>query len=190
MSDTSRVKWTIVPQVAPQPWLNCSRCGGPKPFRSSGRIRVNANGKRLDAWLIYKCTACERTWNRPILERRPVQAALAALRADEPGLLCSLEFDTEALRRHTARVEQFDDVVVTRHVLSQATLPLRRLEILCIVPRPTALRLDRLLASELSVSRSRLRELAKTGALVIEAGSRALAKPVRDGLRVSIDLAR
>lgn len=183
MSDTSRVQWTIVPQVAPQPWLNCNRCGGSKPFRSSGKIRVNANGKRLDAWLIYKCTTCDSTWNRPILERRPVPAALAALHEDEPGLLRRLEFDAEALRRHADRIEQFDDVAITRHVLSQATLPVRRLEILCVVPQPTALRLDRLLASELQVSRSRI------PVIVLGMTPRDLRKPVREGLRIRIDLA-
>ena len=184
MSDTLRVQWTIVPQVAPQPWLNCNRCGGPKPFRSSGKIRVNANGKRLDAWLIYKCTACDSTWNRPILERQPVHAALTALRADEPGLVRRLEFDTTALRRHAARVEQFDDVVMTRIVLSESVLPERRLEILFSVPQPTALRLDRLLANELQVPRSRL------PLIVPDETSRALRRSVRDGQRVSIDLAR
>lgn len=182
MSDTRRVQWTIVPRVAPQPWLNCNRCGGPKPFRSSGKIRVNANGKRLDAWLIYKCTACDGTWNRPVVERQPVPAALAALRDSEAALVRRLEFDIGALRRHAGRIEQFDDVVVTRTVLSESVLPARRLEILCIVPEPTALRLDRLLARELQVSRSRLR-------LIVPDISPDLRKPVRDGLCVSIDLA-
>ncbi len=183
MSDTIRVQWTIVPQVAPQPWLNCNRCGGPKAFRSSGKIRVNANGKRLDAWLIYKCTACDSTWNRPILERRPVLTVQAALREDQATLVRRLEFDAEALRRHARRIEQFDDVVVTRSTLSEATVSARRLEILCLVVEPTALRLDRLLASELQVSRRRLRDL-----VVLEEPSRVLHKPVRHGQRVSIEL--
>lgn len=146
-------------------------------------MRVNANGKRVDAWLIYKCTACDGTWNRPILERRPVEAALTALRENEAALVRRLEFDAEGLKRHAARVEQSDDVVVTRQVLSESVGPVRRLEILCIVPEPTALRLDRLLAGELEVSR-RLLPL-----IVLDKTSRDLRKPVRDGLRVAIDLA-
>lgn len=189
MSDTLHVQWTIVPQTAPQPWLNCVRCGRPRPFRSSGKVRINANGRRLDAWLIYKCTACDGTWNRPILERRPVEAALAALRRNEPGWVRRLEFDAEALRHQAGRVEQFDDVMVSRHVLSETLLPARWMEILCIVPDPTGLRLDRLLASELHLSRSRLQHFAATGCLIVGEGPRALRKPVRDGLRVRIDLA-
>jgi hypothetical protein len=190
MSDTLHVQWTIIPQTAPQPWLNCARCRAPKPFRSSGKVRVNANGQRLDAWLIYKCTACDSTWNRPILERRPVEAALLALRTNEPAWVRRLEFDAAALRRHAGRIEQFDDVLVSRHVLSETILPVQRMEILCTVPEPTGLRLDRLLASELHLSRSRLQDLAHTGGLiVVDEGPRALRKPVRDGLRIRIDLA-
>ena len=58
------------PRTPPRPWLACSRCRGIKPFRCSEKFRLNANGKRLDAWLIYRCASCDNTWNRPVLERR------------------------------------------------------------------------------------------------------------------------
>ncbi len=144
MSDTLRVQWTIVPQMAPQPWLNCNRCGGIKRFRSSEKIRVNANGKRVDAWLIYKCTSCDSTWNRPILERRHVRTIdplfLMSLRTNEPRLARRLAFDAEDLRRRASHVEELDDVVVLKDVLSESIMPIRRLEILCTVPKPTPCR--------------------------------------------------
>ena len=103
MSDILRVLWTVVLRIAPQPWLNCNRCRGIRLFRSSGKIRVNANGKRLDAWLIYKCISCDSTWNRPILERRHVRTLdplfLMSLRASDPELMRRLAFDAEKLRR-------------------------------------------------------------------------------------------
>ena len=103
MSDVLRVQWTIVPRTPPQPWLACSRCGEAKPFRSSDKIRVNANGKRLDAWLIYRCTSCDNTWNRPVLERRHVGSVdplvLTSLQANDPTLARRLAFDAESLRR-------------------------------------------------------------------------------------------
>jgi hypothetical protein len=187
MSEASRVQWTIVQQTAPQPWLNCPRCGGPKPFRSSGKLRQNANGRRLDAWLVYKCKSCECTWNRPILERQPVRTALAALGSDQTDLVRRLEFDVAALGAHARRVDEFDDVVVSRQTLSQPPVPTQRLDILCIVPQPTRLRLDRLLASELRVSRRRIQALAATGSLTVFGGT--LRKAVRDGVCISIDLA-
>ena len=153
MSDVLRVQWTIIPRTAPQPWLTCSRCGEARRFRSSGKIRVNANGKRVDAWLIYKCTGCGSTWNRPILERRHVRTIepdfLMSLHTSESMLTRRLAFDVEELRRRAGRVEEFDDALVTKNVLSEGTTPTCQLEILCSVPEPVGLRVDRLLANEL-----------------------------------------
>jgi hypothetical protein len=192
MSDVLRVQWTIIPQTAPQPWLSCNRCGGIRPFQSRGKIRVNANGKRLDAWLTYGCVSCGNSWNRPILERQPVRAIdpqfLMSLRANEPALARRLAFDVEALKRRAGRVEEFDDVRVIKNVLSENTMPMRRLEILCAVPEPTGLRVDRLLASELHVSRSWIQRLEKAEELVVLPEGSRLRRTVRDGTRLVMTL--
>lgn len=190
MSTTLRIQWTITPRVPPQPWLNCSRCRGPRRFRDSGKIRVNANGRRIDAWLIYRCTVCHSTWNRPIVERRDVSALdpqyLSSLQTNEPALVRRLAFDGTALQRWTGRVQEFDDVLVTRTVLSQSTRPLR-LEIVCLVPEPIGLRIDRLLANELQVSRRCIQRLEKSARILAVPHGLALRQPVRDGMRLIVD---
>lgn len=192
MSDVLRVQWTIIPRTAPQPWLACSRCGEAKPFRSSDKIRLNANGKRVDAWLIYKCTGCGSTWNRPILERQPVRSVepglLASLHSSASTLTRRLAFDVEGLRRCAGRVEEFDDAQVIKAVLSQSTMPARQMEILCSVPEPVGLRVDRLLANELQLPRSRIQRLAKAGELVAFPQGSHLRRTVRDGMRLVINL--
>ena len=61
--------WRILAPDPPLAVRRCRRCDRARPFRSSGRFRVNANGRRLDIWLVYRCTACEASWNRPVHER-------------------------------------------------------------------------------------------------------------------------
>lgn len=34
---------------------------------------MNANGRRLDVWLIYRCEKCGHTLNVPVYERTPLE---------------------------------------------------------------------------------------------------------------------
>ena len=182
MSDVLRVRWTITASYSPQPWRHCSRCKTGRAFRCSDLIRLNANGKRLDAWLIYKCTACASTWNRPIIARQSVTGISAelldSLQRSDQALVRRLANDTAALRRSSDRVEYSAETIVTKETLLEPETPARQLEIGIIVHGPVAMRLDRLLAVELDLPRKRIATLL-----------RAFPRRVRDGLTIIIDLA-
>jgi Uncharacterized protein conserved in bacteria len=64
-----KIIWKIQITKAPAAVKYCKRCGSKTEFMSSGLFRVNAQQKNLDVWLIYKCTACDTTWNLTILSR-------------------------------------------------------------------------------------------------------------------------
>ncbi len=192
MCNALRVRWTIIPQTAPQPWIACSGCGGLRAFQSSGKTRLNANGRKLDAWLIYKCLSCEKTWNRPIFERQNIRdidpAVLEALHANDPHWIRRETFNLEALRRKAQRVDEFPEFDIQKEVLHD-TLDWTRLDIDLRVSLPTSTRLDRLLASELRVSRARLQALHDGGALWTNPDrADILRRRVKTGTRVMIDL--
>jgi len=61
--------YEIVPENTYEIIRNCGKCGVKTHFRSTGKFRVNANGNRIDVWLIYQCEKCKHTYNLPIFER-------------------------------------------------------------------------------------------------------------------------
>ena len=186
------VQWTITALTPPRPWLDCSGCGTSRPFQCSGRTRLNANGKRLDAWLIYKCATCDRIWNRPIFERRTVgtidPAVLEALQASDADWIRRQAFDLTALRLRTGRIELDDDVEVRKSPPGNGPRTGVTMQISMVVPYATGLRLDRLLSTELGLPRSRLKALHRSGALRIAPDHTGmLRRPVRDGCEVTLD---
>ncbi|WP_455273468.1 DUF1062 domain-containing protein [Rhizobium herbae] len=192
MCDTLRVQWTIIPQKAPEPWIACSGCSGLRAFQCSGKIRLNANGRKLDAWLIYKCATCEKTWNRPIFERHAVRgidpAVLEALQSNDPQWIQVEAFNIEALRRKSQRVDEFGEIEIGKELLHDPP-NCTRLDIELLVPFATSMRLDRLLASELNISRSRLQGLQEESVLHIGSDcADALRRRVRNGTHILFDL--
>ncbi|WP_192249593.1 DUF1062 domain-containing protein [Mesorhizobium silamurunense] len=193
MSGLLRIRWAIAPKIAPRPLINCNRCGGVRSYRCSGKFRVNANGKRIDAWLIYRCIGCNNSWNRAIFERctrRDIEPALlAALESNDPVLVRRHAFDPVALRTRIGRVEEFPDVTVRKELLDGGPQCAAALWLELRLDAATPLRLDRLLAGELGVSRSRLQAWEERQSLAIEPdGAKALRRPARDGTAISIDL--
>jgi len=193
MCNTLQVRWTIIPKTAPQPWIACGGCGGLRAFQSSGKIRLNANGRKLDAWLIYKCLTCERTWNRPIIERRNVRdidpAILDALQSNDPDWIRAETFNLDALRHKSQRVDEFAEFEIAKEI-QRETAHWTSLAIELIVPFPTSIRLDRLLASELKVSRSRLQALHDEGMVRTDPDrSDVMRRRIRNGTLIVIDLA-
>lgn len=48
----------------------CGGCRKKQIFINTGKFRVNANGNKIDVWLIYQCKKCKHTLNVPIFERK------------------------------------------------------------------------------------------------------------------------
>jgi hypothetical protein len=193
MSGLLRIRWAITPKFAPRPFINCNRCGGTRPYQCSERFRVNANGKRIDAWLIYRCIDCDNSWNFGILERcnrRDIEPALLqALESNDAALARQHAFDVVALRGQVGRIEEFPEVAVHRQRLGDGPKAATALELRLALETPTSMRLDRLLAGELGISRSRLQALEERRSLSVDPdGAKALRKPVRTGTVVRIDL--
>lgn len=194
MSHTFLVQWTIKPRIAPRPWLACNRCRTVRPFESSGKTRLNANGRRLDAWLIYRCSGCDSTWNRPIFERRHIRdidpATLHALQNNDGAWIEKVSFDLDGLRQNAERIEEFAEVHVEKTILNPAAESSLCVEIILGLAMKTSLRTERLLSMELGLPRKRIAMLEEAGRVTTTPlGKNTLRRSVKDQMRITIDLA-
>jgi hypothetical protein len=182
------VTWRVTPLRPPLVRRHCSRCSTDMPFACSLKFRTNAQKKRLDVWLIYRCSNCEDTWNLPLFERAAAGdiEAFDAIARNDPLLALRYAFDRARLMRHGA-VEDAPDVSIFKERHAGCPRTASTIAIALALARPCGVRLDRLLALGLGLSRGEIGRLHETGAL--PPARRSLRSSIADGQTIAIDLA-
>ena len=103
------------PAVQIRVFHRCGGCGKKREFVNSGKFRVNANGKNVDVWLIYRCAKCKHSWNLAVYERtRPGKIPpelFGAFQANDEETAMEYGRDIAFLRRNRA---DFDPAGVGR----------------------------------------------------------------------------
>lgn len=84
--------WVVRELGLPAVVKTCVSCRADR-HHPTGKIRVNANGKLLDVWLLIGCARCDRTSKIPVHERVHVQAL-------DHELLLGYENNDPAVVRH------------------------------------------------------------------------------------------
>lgn len=169
--------WNIVPGGVPSVRRNCPKCKIKREFINSFKFRVNANGKALDVWLIYRCEHCSTTWNMAIYERRAVETIpekeyfgfLSNDRAlaEEYGRRQDLFVKNRAeavMEECGYRVERDGSSThADGEVMGENEERLIRLEL----SQPMKLRVDSLLAEQLGISRSAIKRWCGRGIIYL-----------------------
>ncbi len=146
---------------------HCAWCGVKKPFVPSEKIRINAQKKLLDVWLIHRCRDCGQTWNMEVFARiSPRQLdrdTYERLLANDPGLILSLAFDAQLHAQKNAPLCQ--DTL--EYAILGDRLPLEDLaepaELLLECPVPLGVRLSRQLREILGLSAREFEAMASSG---------------------------
>lgn len=159
--------WIVTPTCLPLVVRRCHACSSER-FRASGKFRVNANHKLIDAWLLALCTECEETAKLTIFERTNVRSVppelLDRLHDNDPGLTAELLQDPvlqhrnhvalnwdNAWRLDTGGTDHLDREVIDISVRFAARIPVRPV---------------RLIAEACQLSRGEVERLLKAGKLV------------------------
>jgi hypothetical protein len=190
LSESLRVTWQVTPLQPPLVRRHCRRCAGEKPFVCSMRFRTNAQKKRLDVWLIYRCSACEEVWNLPIVERAAIGEidGFDAITHNDPALALRYAFDRVRLMRHGA-IDERTEVSICKSHDAGCAREACAIAIGLAVVQPSGLRLERLLTSGLGISRAQLFRLHDAGALCLSPAPRkGLRTPIMNGHAITIEL--
>jgi hypothetical protein len=162
------------------------------PFACSLKFRTNAHKKRIDVWLIYRCSACDETWNLPIHERVAIDDialdAFQAIARNDAALARYYAFDRARLARHGLRVEESAAVAVRKVAQNGRQEDAALIEIEIALSVSCGIRLGRLLSSELGITRSQLRTLHEHGALRASHATKPLRSAIVDGQSIAINL--
>ena len=183
--------WRVTPQGAPSAQRHCTRCDGARAFTATRNFRVNAQQKRVDVWLIYRCSVCDETWNRPIVERGGVSGIGAErferLQRNDPSLALEYAFDVADLRNRGIDVDANLPFAIEAERMSNRGGAFA-LRISITLARPIATRLDRVLATGLGVSRSQIASWWSGSVLrVIPHRFNALRHPPHDGQVIVVE---
>ncbi|MGW1727538.1 DUF1062 domain-containing protein [Streptomyces sp. NPDC002306] len=103
--------WVVMPTCLPLVLRRCHTCASAR-FRASGKFRVNAHHKLIDAWLLVLCTGCGETAKLTVLERMNVRSVrpemLDLLHDNDLGLTAELLQDPVLRRRNHVALD-WDD---------------------------------------------------------------------------------
>lgn len=189
--ECTHVVWRVIPHGAPSAQRHCTRCAAARAFTPTQNFRVNAQQKRVDVWLIYRCSACDETWNRPIVERGSVSGIgnerFERLQRNDRDLALDYAFNVDDLSNRGINVDADLPFAIQAEGVSNGVGG-AAVWITLALERPLGMRLDRLVATALGVSRSRVVSWWRSGALrVVPQRSNALQRPPHDGQVIAVE---
>lgn len=175
MSYLRKMEYTITPAESFKILRNCSGCGCKTVFHNTNCFRVNANGNKIDVWLIYQCVKCKHTNNLTVYERCRTESIL---KEEYEGYLsnCSrlaLKYGTNShfFARNKVEVdwsnikyiinEQDDMLVGTDQFFHEGDL--------LVVHNKYALKIrtDKVLSEILNLNRPRVKRLERSGIIIV-----------------------
>lgn len=154
--------WCARPEGLAKVIKYCGHCGRKTAFYCSQNFRVNAQKKTLDVWLIYKCEACDATWNMEILSRvnpRAIEASLyEGFMKNDFELARQYASDASILAKNRAEAD-FDAL----SFIVDGEIPRGGEEAFIELTCDFGARLDKLLAHKLCLSRNTVQKLMEAG---------------------------
>jgi hypothetical protein len=161
-------EYILRPKEAYRLIKNCQGCGCKSTFINTGNYRVNANGNRVDVWLIYQCEECKHTYNLTIHERvRPSELSgedYERYLANDRELAMQHGMDKNILAKNKVEID-WEHISCELEVLREEAQ--QSCNIVIQNPYNLKLRMDKLLSELLPMNRSAIKKLMKQEAIEV-----------------------
>jgi len=174
MSYLKKIEYIIIPEESFRIVRNCSGCGCKAVFHNTNCFRVNANGNKIDVWLIYQCIKCKHTNNLTVYERQRPESMLQ--HEYEEFLSNSIELafkygtDTQFFSRNKVEVDWSQiRYIIKRQNVTDGKKQLFDKGDLLIISNSYVLKLrtDKVVSEILNLSRSQINEMKRSGVIVV-----------------------
>lgn len=177
MSYLKKLEYELVPMDSFLVIRNCSGCGTKTHYKNTKRFRVNANGNKLDAWLIYQCEKCKHTFNLTIYERQapaavPKEAYTRFLSNDEE-FAENYGKDFSFFKKNKAEID-WENVAyefVKRREMKEESDCTQPLSITIQNPCGLKIRPEKQIAEVLGLSRSQVKKLLAQEEIQVDSAS-------------------
>ncbi len=175
MSYLRKIEYIIKPEESFTIIRNCSGCGCKTTFHNTNCFRVNANGNKIDVWLIYQCTKCKHTNNLTVYERcRPESMAKEEYEEylrNSSKLALGYGTDSQFFARNRVRVDWSNIKYSIQRKNARGIEEDQRFYVgdLLVVNNSYALKIrtDKVISEILNITRSRVKGLVKEGVIVV-----------------------
>lgn len=171
MSYLRKIEYRVIPEESYKIIRNCSGCGCKMSYENTGKFRVNANGSQIDVWLIYQCSKCRHTYNLSIYERvRPSEIPEADYNAYmENNLDLAYRVGTDKQMFTNNRAEIDWDNVTVKVEGPENIQEFAEGDLIEITnPSGAKIRIDKMGAQILGMSRSRFSQAVKQERIIIQ----------------------
>lgn len=167
--------YKIQPVESYQLKRNCPGCGKKSIHVNTYHFRINANGSKLDIWLIYQCQVCKHTFNLSIFERVnyekiPSKLYEKFIKNDrELALMYGLDRDLYVKNRVSISQKSFEYSLQNQGEINNkddAGITLQQGDVIEIEnPYRLKVRIEKMVAGILNIPRSQIKMLLHSGLL-------------------------
>ena len=166
MNTGRKALWAVRESGLPTVVKPCTDCSGTR-HHPSGKFRFNANGKLLDVWLLLCCTSCGRTSKVPVHERVHVQslerARRLAYQTNDPAVVRELTMSASLAAKNGYRLDWTGTWELQTDTPCCPPDDPAPLTVLISFELPAPVRVERLLALGLGLSRAQVRQMVTDG---------------------------